>query len=934
MPRYRTAGGLDDAVVDDGDIGFIGVNLRLPPWQLGAGILALSMNGRIDGDWRPRPGVDVVSEGSIITGSPLRLPFWLVDELGGAVVTAASRVGELVTLTVPAHGLPVGGDSAATVIVNPSGANNSVRYTAVVSGMGGSGISVTYTASAYVGGPLLATVEDKVITIFYSTTGALNVAGTLSDGLGNPIVFPTLLGQGPDIWRDPSNTQIQCEKPFQDNWWLRYDDGIIFASWYSNDEVQRPDQITTWIPNGISVGSPVVSLAPNTAQQVINLVNTIDGFSSAGELVVASPSGTVTGPVAAIGPIYLQGGSGGASYLGLEDVGGTPAVDPNGVWFMTPTDANTLEFEIANAMGGESYDVTGATVLSRIDDFSTGQVLGSCLYSDPSSNNDESIFLAYGNEVKRVALSDGSVTSIGLPGTETLDGEINMVQAMDKVLLFRAGKTGMEWVRGATDFTLVPSGPYTQPQILTANGSGISSSDGLVEFTVSGNVSINKGDYITIYGATDVRFSSLVGKQYQVESISGATIIRCYIPVPDSASGSNSVQIGRQVSVGGGFIFAPAFPWAIYFQRRIWGPYWYNYGTPFVDRNIRDELVASDILDTDTYDPLQNQFRITDGTADYIVALHPFYSDTLVVLNRNSLHAVVGTVGTLQDTSVRELTREIGCLARKSVVTQGNSIFFLSDNGVYWLEFLNDYNLRGTEKPLSEAIQPYIDRISQDLAPMAVGTYFNNRYWLAVPLDSAPKQGDAIGNNSILVFNLLNSQWESVDTFGDPNFLINNFIIGRSGQRNDLYAITSTGGIHAVDKTDMDFDRIATNAFTGTEEFPIDSKMTTRAYLNGTGERKRFADFGVQMKSGSSQVDIGMTFFTEDPDSDGNEVLASSTLLGIPLPPSETADLRARIGGLRGFNGSLNLRRVIGRPMIRGIKVSATTTNRETLSQS
>jgi len=706
------------------------------------------------------------------------------------------------------------------------------------------------------------------------------------------------------------------------------------GAWWITPPPADPDPSTwgPWSPNSSGTGSPVLTAyVAGAAGQIISSVNT-DPVASI--LVTASASGTVTGEVAAVGPEFLQGGSGGSAYLGLELVTGSPTVDPNGCWRMTPTDADTLEFEIPGATGSESYTVTTAKVVSRLDDSASSTVLGSCLFSNPASSNAEFIFLAFGSGVAKIKLSDGSSEMLTLPGSETLDGEINMVQAMDKVLLFRGGLEGLEWIRGASAFTAVASGTYTQPQVFEVTGTFVDVVSGKCTITGLTNNTVAEGDPILIFDTDNTRFERFIGKTYPAVDVSG-TEFSFYIPIKDiSTIGTDTLSLGRQVSLGGGFIHAPAFPWAIYFQRRIWGPYSYLDGGSgtFTDRNIRDEIVAGDILDTDTFDPIQNQFRITGGIADRVVGLHPYFDDTLLVMNRNSIHAISGTIGSLADTTVKELTREIGCLARKSVVTQGNNVFFLSDNGIYGLDFFNDYNLRGIDKPLSESIQPYIDRISQNLASEAIGVYFNNRIWMAVPLDSAPRQGDATGNNAILIFNLQNGQWESVDTFGDPNFLVINLIVGTAGKRNDLYAVTATGGIHILDKLDEDYDNIATNAVTGATQFPISAVMDTRSYMGRTMERKRFTRMSVQMKSGTAQSDIGMTFTTEDPDGSESEVLASSTMSG-PLESQGTADVRQRIGGQRGFNGSIRIRRVIGRPEIRGTKILATATNRATITQ-
>ncbi len=920
MPSFRTSGGLDDPVVVDGDVGFLGVNNRLPVWQLGTGMLSLSENGRIDGDWQPRRGVDVVADGSLAVGSPLRLPFWLIDEPGGEVVTAASRVGEVVTLTVPGHGLPIGGNELASRIINPSGADNSIFFETGIPGELGNAISIQYIESPATPETLVS-VNESAIAVYYGVKSNMIISGVVTAGVNGDHYYSGISNDHPDYSGDTSGINW-----FSGSW-------VIQSAGYTAfiiSEAETPEGLTGWTIV-MGSGQPVITAGNATAQQVMNAVN---GDVVASSLVTALPSGAATGEVSPIGPLFLQGGSGGEAYLGLEGVGGSPTVDPEGNYPMTPTDANTLVYDIPGAVGSESYTVSGSTVvLARLDDSAGSQVLGSCKFSDPSSSNDESVFLAYGGLVKRVFLSDGTVTDIDLPGSETLDGEIDMIQAFDKVYIFRSGVVAMEWSLGDTSFALVPDGAYVQPQTFEVTGTNFTVSDGLATVTVPSNLTVANNATITIADATGPSFIPFIRKTFTAFNAT-ATTFQFYIQVKDFATiGGTTISLGRQVSLGGGYIHQPAFPWAVYFQRRLWGPYEYtDNGSGFDARDIHDELVASDVLDGDTYDPIENQFRITGGTADYIVALQPFYEDALIVLNRNSVHGVFGTVGSLADTSVRELTREVGCLARKSVASQGPFIFFLSDDGVYMLEFFNDYNLRGTQEPLSKDIQPYIDRISESLAGGSVGVYFNNRYWLAVPLDSAPKQGDATGNNAILVYNLKNTAWESVDTFGDPQFQITNLIIATGEDRNDLYAITADGGIHILDNQDSDFDRIATNPVTGAENFPISAQMATRGYLNGTTGRKKFREFAVQFKAGTAQSDIGITFTTEDPDSTSGEQMASSLNLGAFFDPNDTADIRGRTGPLRGFNGILRIRRVIGRGSVRGTKISANGTSGSNLT--
>jgi hypothetical protein len=383
----------------------------------------------------------------------------------------------------------------------------------------------------------------------------------------------------------------------------------------------------------------------------------------------------------------------------------------------------------------------------------------------------------------------------------------------------------------------------------------------------------------------------------------------------------------------------PAAPWGTYFQRRLWVPYWYEAGgtllsPTYTDRGIRDEIMASDILDSDTYDQIMNQFRITGGIADFTVAMQPFYDDALMVLNRNSLHLVAGTQGTLTDTVVKELTSEVGCLARKSVVVQGPNVFFLSDNGVYGLTFIEQYNLRGIDTPLSITIQPYIDRINKSLANHSVGIYFNNRYWLAVPLDAADGTS-AYGNNTVLIYNFLNKGWESIDTYGDSRFNILNFHIGKSGARNVLYIVTSTGGLHEVDANEGNNDSLSVDPSQSVPITPpIQSRLVSRGYDLGSVDRKRFTDAQIQMQAldTQSECNLSISFSSQDPDN-AELINTTETLIGEKLGNGDTANVRTRLGGIRGFTGTVIIDRIDGSPKIISVAASASLTNRQIISQ-
>jgi hypothetical protein len=687
--------------------------------------------------------------------------------------------------------------------------------------------------------------------------------------------------------------------------------------------------------------------------------------------------------------------------------------DPNGVRSLIYVSSTEMKFSVTAA----TTAVSGAGTLSQIpiNDAANVNVRASCLFSDPNSSNAESVVLALDTKAILVDLDEYTISDLDYPTNQTVSEDTDMIQAFDRVFLFRDGKQAFEWfpngrqiesasssaftvtmrvkdhgltvddeiivsgltggvpangtftVLSVTDkdvftytfttsqtvtfgvtngvlkagFTLVPGGVYTQPQVFVSTTGTVTS--GVVSLTVTGNTTIIAGDTIVVYETNIPTFSSISGQSFEVLSAT-STNISFIAPVANLASipGSQQIEFGGRFSVGGGFIHQPAPPWGVYFQRRLWVPFYYTpaglFSSPtYTSRKITDEISVSDILDSHTFDQIANQFRITGGTTDYLVAMQGFYDDKLVVLNRNSLHLISGTAGGLEDTKVTALTNEVGCLAKKSVVMKGNAMFFLSDDGIYAVEFLNDYNLRGADEPISKNIQPYIDRINKNLAKEAVGILFNNRYYIAVALDSIAGANDASGNNTILIFNFLNKGWESVDTFGAGDFIIKNLISGSAAERNSIYAVTSLGGLHELEAADTSNDSLVSDGIV--TSFSINSSLTTRGYSFGNLDRKRFTDGQITMQCIDSGLgEYSISFAAEDPDNNQSIGTTTTFLDGVVLGTGavnedETGNIRFRLGGIRGYVGSLTLTRTIGSPKITSLKVTGSVTNRQIISQ-
>ena len=535
--------------------------------------------------------------------------------------------------------------------------------------------------------------------------------------------------------------------------------------------------------------------------------------------------------------------------------------DPNGNRVITKESSTEISITVTGLSGTVAGTATiGAPIL---DDDIINVVYGSCLFSDPSTENTEYIILATYNKAVWVKISDGSTGNIVYPSGVTLSANCDMLQVFNFVGIFRDGLTAMQWngsFVGTPAFTLVANGAFTQPVVYTAAGN-TACTQGVV--TVTDTHALSVGDTVQIFDKGSSPLTN--GDRYQVATISTTVSFTFFANVDDFTA--TAVVLGSRQSVGLGFTHMPCPPWAIYHQRRLWMPFQYissgTSGSPTItDRNIRDEIIASDILDADTYDQIENQFRIASGGADYVVALQPFAEDNLLVLMRNSIHLITGISGDLEDTVVKEITREVGCIARKSVVQVGNQVFFLSDNGVYSVDFGDLYNLRGSSLPISEAIDPLIQRINPDYAENSVATYNDNRYYISIPLDASTT------NNAILVFNFLNQGWESLDTIDQDGWNINNIIRAGSGGPNKLYAINSFGGIHILNERVDDVDNIVLTPGGTTASYYIESELTTRQYTQGVMDRKRFNSYELQAESSTTNAsDANLTLETENPDS-------------------------------------------------------------------
>ena len=293
-----------------------------------------------------------------------------------------------------------------------------------------------------------------------------------------------------------------------------------------------------------------------------------------------------------------------------------------------------------------------------------------------------------------------------------------------------------------------------------------------------------------------------------------------------------------------------------------------------------DTVSVSNFLDFGEWDAI-DAFTINNGSNDQVVGVSPWTLNEFLVFMRNSIFYVntgndryISGDGLSATSYIKTLATDIGCSARKSVVQAGGGVFFLSDNGIYFLQpqpaSAESMKLLTMADPISSPIDDVIQRINRNYAYRSVATYWNNRYYLAVPLD------DSVDNNAILVYNFILKQWESVDSY-PSGFDVFDFVVAKKDNQRRLYGIDTDQGIFLMEQLDWDEYGVSTgtpilpfylpatlspSAFTPNA---INAILKTRRYsFNSIGD-KRFSTAETEVISNAgSQIQTIAEVFNPD----------------------------------------------------------------------
>ena len=464
----------------------------------------------------------------------------------------------------------------------------------------------------------------------------------------------------------------------------------------------------------------------------------------------------------------------------------------------------------------------------------SGGILASGTFSSPNYNDENEYIILCGPTSAFLWRQDEAIEEIDYPANATAADEIleptdtaSCVQAFNRFYLLREA-----------DMTL----PGWGWQYTTASGITVSGTTATVHITAHGYVA---GQRVRIEESETV--AAFAGHEYDILSVPNANSFTITVPSGTLSDATADIAIRRvkpplwwdgslteftraEAGVpapGASFRTLRSTGWATYFNNRLWIP------------DGRDTVAISDVLDPDLYDPFFQSFRANHGSNDYLVAVHPWTEGQALVFMRNSIWLAnladasnaTGNEFTVDPAVSRLtlLTDEIGCVARRSIVTAGQFVFFLSDAGVYRLDTQLDLKLRANTQPLSDPIADQLEEINSDYAYLAVGKWFNNRYHLAVTIGST-----ATSNNTLFIWNALNQQWESRDTY---SISLDELLVSTYDFRRRLFTASRSGTLFLLDEMERGDDlpyATEEDAYT-----PVPGYLLTRRYGWGSLNAKR-----------------------------------------------------------------------------------------------
>jgi len=650
-----------------------------------------------------------------------------------------------------------------------------------------------------------------------------------------------------------------------------------------------------------------------------------------------------------------------ANYIGLNS-----RLDPSNLQPGFAQEAHNVRLQRGTAQPRKGCKrLTDTTMNSQF-------MVGSGTFTD--ANGQDNIVLVYKDGIQ---LYNTETTAVGskilFPTGRGIaeGGVVDVVQALDKLYIFRGQETEKRYGTGATSTTPASSTSGALSIVLPVMAVGNSydlTATWTGTFAGTGNhPTYLIGDEITIFNTGQSHPD--LNNTYIVKSVTSTTFVFSYTPSvantnsdtvyacvvkvkpPLIWNGVSTIYAAPQTSIidntqsnlsqASGSI--PPSDFGFYFQNRL------------VCKVSDDRLVVSDIF-SELFDFQINNFKINQGGNDAIVGVLPWIENQFLVFMKRSIwiaYVETTSYGSTGDTSpganssVTVVTTQVGCLSRRSIIAAGQFVFFLSGKGVHVLTPQLDLKLLGNTMPLSEPIDNFFDNVNYAAASKAVASYYDNRFFIALPT------GLETRSNAVLVYNTLNQNWESIDTYPVTtagSLYIDGYAVCQYGNQRRQFVLTNFwgptkfGGIFLTEEypsAEVSEYGDQFNVSTGTPVlpftlpatlnsgapylFPIDARIRSRQYTFDNTNQKRFSRGEYQFNNSPGDV-VWIVARTHDPD-------IQETVMKYAFSGSNTGDstLRPRIA-LRGACMDMEVQFKSGRPALKSGTIYAIVANRNMVS--
>lgn len=514
---------------------------------------------------------------------------------------------------------------------------------------------------------------------------------------------------------------------------------------------------------------------------------------------------------------------------------------------ITVTGADTFTYAVTGTpttpATGTITAATGPTIFDEYDDV----VRCSCQFATNDTDRTEYVILA--STARAFAVRAGAASQeIAYPTNEFVEDtdEASLLYWNGRVFLFRGYKTADEI---AISTLTQAAGTAT---CTTVSAHNLTSNDWVFiqDATALGYCGIVQ---VTVTGATTFTYPVNSGLTSPA-TLDGATVRACKRPMVwdgDFANDFVSVTTGANSTTTGTLIRIPPVPWGIDAGSRL--------AVPFK----ADQIVISDPFEEESLDLQYNEFRLRYGSFDKIVGGVNAQQNVLFVLCRRSLHRLL--LADLSVAAAEEISRDVGCAARRTICQWGDQILFLGDQAVHRVRVTGELSLLPERVPLSADIQDlFNDDVNWSSISRATAKIWNNRAYFALP--------DSEGLNTIVViFNFINDRWETQDEY-PAGFDVEDWHVMDYDGRKRLFASTTYGFLYLLEENTVD----TFGNPDGQQDYTITGEGRTRYYDAGTRTVKRCRRMFVHADVPAAAV-VTAQIATQNPDATGDEVTIDET---------------------------------------------------------